>query len=100
MCTFHHRHLPLPLLSGQYAELVDDTAKTYIAALCPSGTYSARNTTGVRKTIKTGCDTLEAGQAGNTVGLASPTGDVCKPGTYAAKGAATCLPVSGFCGHA
>ena len=100
MCL--HRYRPssprLHLWSaGEYAELVDDAAKTYIAALCPAGTYSDR--TSAKKTIKTGCDTIAAGSATNKVGATSATDvSACVAGTYAAKGAAMCLPVSGVAG--
>jgi hypothetical protein len=40
-----------PLSAGQDAELADNAAKTYVAALCPAGTLSSRS--GATKTIKT-----------------------------------------------
>ncbi len=50
---------------------------------------------GATKTIKTGCDTIEAGSATNKVGATSATDvDACVAGTYARAGAAQCLPVS------
>lgn len=80
------------LVDGKFAALVTQTgAKEFIAALCPSGTYSSRG--GAVKTIKTGCDPVPAGSATNKVGATSAA-DVttCVAGTYAAEGAGQCLP--------
>jgi hypothetical protein len=79
---------------GEFAALITQSgAKQFIAALCPSGTYSSRG--GAIKTIKTGCDKVAAGTATNKVGATAAT-DVttCVAGTTSGEGAAMCLPVS------
>ena len=82
--------------TGRYAQLLSEdsatSAKLYIPALCPAGTYSQR--TKQPKTIKTGCEQLPAGYAGNSVGLASADAAIlCPAGMVAREGAAMCLPV-------